>query len=738
MSIKKLLNEIDLLTEEEIVSDTFREKILLKVPSLSASDVRRFSCSISKFKELTPDYTLKCILLYSIWDPNNVIDFARRKGVFRYKAWGLTNNTALYLLKKILTYSEQLNLPEKAIEFIKMKIQLSWMFDFYKKTEEKIIKFIQKYHKNRHRMKFGDVFIEECLFKELLAYIDIVFHNYPTYHDPKDKHKLSGYSPEEIAESVSYIIFLYDNIIGIKDNIVFKINPSQVNSKDINNLILLGCQICQLQEWEVCIDYFDYKVNKIDRKYLIYASDELFEKSIRLGFIRKSMQTAVFKQNFYLHNKDVKGIQDRIDYIYNNLGDDLIKTIGSGVIKRYRLELPEPIFEAFSNKTNELFIEEILDISLLANEMIIPYDELLEKQITSNCTLKDVVMFKRFFLIISLVIEKLLYKQKDKSMIISSLVPNFSREILFDFLANKYVNDKDKAAELIELFSYTKSNKLDLQYTPLFKCERGFSFPATLLAHSNLLRNCIAYSYLSNNKIVNKFDKENLVIECKNVFENSQLEYSVFTNKKIKYNNISGEIDVLVVSDTDIYIIECKSPLEPTSNFEIRATYDHLIKASKQLDFLLQSFNDTAFLNNYLKNLGINNNPRSIHTCIILGNRLFNGYTIKSHPIRYIRELDMILNKGYVNSNKGRWRLWENNKFTNDDLLEFLSSEYKFAKVSLDSLKKRYETMYFEGKELSFETYQFDQQNTIKEYDKCFVVENRNGETSIEETIIDI
>ena len=64
--------------------------------------------------------------------------------------------------------------------------------------------------------------------------------------------------------------------------------------------------------------------------------------------------------------------------------------------------------------------------------------------------------------------------------------------------------------------------------------------------------------------------------------------------------------------------------------------------------------------------------------------------------------------------------------------------EYKFAKVSLDSLKKRYETMYFEGKELSFETYQFDQQNTIKEYDKCFVVENRNGETSIEETIIDI
>ena len=70
-------------------------------------------------------------------------------------------------------------------------------------------------------------------------------------------------------------------------------------------------------------------------------------------------------------------------------------------------------------------------------------------------------------------------------------------------------------------------------------------------------------------------------------------------NKKFKYKGKKGEIDVLVVSDLDLIIIECKGPLVPTSNFEMRATFEHIEKSQKQLDLSKEAFEDDGFRNNF-------------------------------------------------------------------------------------------------------------------------------------------
>ena len=169
------------------------------------------------------------------------------------------------------------------------------------------------------------------------------------------------------------------------------------------------------------------------------------------------------------------------------------------------------------------------------------------------------------------------------------------------------------------------------------------------------------------NQIVNIDELEPLVFECVNVTSQLHPEYQVFTNKKFSYLQQNGEIDVIIISETDIILIECKCPLSPTNNFEMRASVDLIEKAAKQLSHSKLAMSDSTFRKNFLKNMKVDDTPRNIHTCIVFGNRLFNGYTIDSHPIRYIKELDMILNNGHIYSEAGIWRVWENERYSHSD-----------------------------------------------------------------------
>lgn len=725
MNIKNIVSAIEELSIEDITKDDFIKNILYQKGELSKSDVRYLSKKIGKFREISSATLLKYIILFSFWQADEAIDIARKKGVFRYKAWGFQKNEALCLLENINKYIDKFAYSTKTKKFITSKIQVSWMYDFYKKTEQKIIDYIKQHHENRLIQLLDGVRVEEALFKELLAYVDVMFHFPRRNHDPRNKNKLDGYGMEQIAESVSYIIYLYDDVIGIKNDKVYKVVPEYVLSDEIENIILLGCKIAELQEWEVCMDYFDYQLQKSDRVYTISACDEYFEKSIRLGFVRSRMQEEVLYIKEMPNLQDVPSISEISDLAIEKLGDTLIKTKGKGKGERYIIEFPEQLFDVFRGNNSGFFREEILEIAHCAKELVVPSEELFLKKVTENCTLQDVILFKRLFIVMDSIAEKLIFKQKNQEKIVNSLIPGFRKEMLIQLLY-KFLGDKEKIEEILQLFTYKKSVKLDLQYTPFLTVGDGLLTAISLAAKSNLLRNCIAYSYLTGNQIVNKDDKEWLVEECKHIFKENHPEYSVFTNVSFTYNKQHGEIDALIISDNDIFIIECKCPLQPTNNFELRASYDHIIKASKQLDNSKMAFEDDSFRKNYLKARGVLDRKRVVHTCILMGNRLFNGYSIHNHPIRYIYELDMVLNNGHIDSTVGVWRVWEREEFSNDDLLNFLSPNYKIVKSSFSSMRKLNEFMFVDGKKVIFETYVYNLLDSIKQYDECFTIEERD------------
>ena len=725
MSIKDILNEIEEKSIETLLDIAYKNDILKRHPKLSNSDVKLLSSCISKFRNNGIEKTLKTILLFCFWSPDEAVEIAKKKGVFRYSVWGMSNNSSLYLLESIKNSEKVVSFSQNTLDYINTKIKMSWLFDFYKTTESNLVSMIKEQHDKRIKSKVGDIVLEEGLFKDLLAYLDIRFHNQTTPTAVSNKNVLKGYSSEEISESISYLVFLFDKTVGIKNDVHYIINAEYVLSDDIEKLILLGCKICTVQEWEVCLDYFDYKVKTIGNQYTIFSSDENFEKSIRLGYVRNVLQEKSFYNKGISKFEESKGLIDFCQDTILHIGDRLVEKVGKGVTARYRFSISEQLFNFMKIPNRGLFKEETLEFAHLANNVISPYQDFLEKQVTSHCQLKDVVLFKRPFLILELLLGTILYKQKDQKRIASSLIPVMSEEKIIEF-ADRFLENQTKTKELLDLFTYNPDYKLDLQYTPFLKIGDSYLIPFSLVGKSFLLRNCIEYSYLIKNQIVNQDDKEFLVLECKKTFEKRKDIYTVFINKKFKYDGRSGEIDVIVISEEDIFIIECKCPLCPTSNFELRGTFDHIKKASSQLDLASKAFSDPDFAEQYFRNLHVPYKKRNIRTCVIMGNRLFNGWRINTHPIRFIYELDMMINDGHIYSNIGNWRVWNNPEFCNVDLIEYLSSDSKFISSNFNSMNEVYESLNFKDKKLMFKSYAFDFLKSMDSYDSCFHIESRN------------
>ncbi len=167
-------------------------------------------------------------------------------------------------------------------------------------------------------------------------------------------------------------------------------------------------------------------------------------------------------------------------------------------------------------------------------------------------------------------------------------------------------------------------------------------------------------------------------------------------------------MDVLAWSDDRIYIIECKNAILPSNSHEIRGTYDHLQKAFQQLDFSKEALSDETFQNQYFPNWGIPKKERSVHTCVLLGNRLFTVPNGLRHSVRYAYEFNMMLTSGMIYSNLGRWSCWKETEFSDDDLARFLSDEDPLSNSFIHAMVPYREIINCRGRIFELHSYMYN------------------------------
>lgn len=732
MTIKEFYGyDIENFTEEIVVELRSKKK------SVSKED-KKFLSNIYKKKLTEIDSIIKAIKLHSIWEPDDAINLIRKKGLLRYKSHEMKINKVLILINDISKDIHLFNYSDNILEYLDTKKQLSWLFNFYRYSEKKLTDEIKKHHANRIRKRINNVILESALFKELLAYIDITFtFNNTTNYDPSNKNVLNGYSKEEQCDAISYITFLYNKEIGIKSDANYMVDVHYVVSDDIQKIILSACKILEMQEWEISIDFLDYKVQINNNNWTICDAESETEKCIRLGYIRTSLQEQAFYITAKPYTEDFLPLSTVVEELYDRFKETLIEEKKEGILSRYTLKFTSIIFQVFRECFSQeaLFKEEALIFDQCSKELAMTFDEAVNRKITANCTLKDIIVFQRFFRIANIFLNKVLFKKNNRTKSIMSLIPLMSYDNLF-YAINHFINNEIKTNELLDLFIIKNDIKIDLQYTPLVKASGGVLYSNTLVVQSNLIRNSIAYSYQIKNQIPNDDNGlEPLVKRCCEIFNLRKDIYTVFHSKNYKYKGEQGEIDVIIISQEDIILIECKCPILPINNFEIRSSLEHIDKANRQLDLSLNAFNDKSFRNSTLKSWGITYNNQCLRTCIIFGNRIFSGYTKSRHPIRYIYELHTVIRDGTINSTYGKWSMWKEDAFSHQDLLNFISTNNSLTTYQLNSLSKRQEKINVDGKQILFDTYYLNIKSLYKEFDKYYrIIES----SDLKQEILDV
>lgn len=736
------IKEGDILNAENLIAQIdlslFNEEKYNKLKSdkneLSNRDKKHLLKVLTKYKSVAKEEVLKAIVCFAIWEPDEAISQARRKGIFRYKIFGIKGKTKTkYFLGYLISKKEVLGFSEKTNNYLEQKYEFEWLESFYDKTEEKIDTEIENHYQKRIRKRIQGINFESSLHKELFAYIDMLFFLGSQVQTRYDYNALSTFSQEEIAEGISYLLFKYIEKYGISAEKNYFVDASYIISNRIEKLILLACQINYVLEMELLVDFYDYEICNEGKNIILRSKDETLEKSIRLGYIKQEMQEMLFYGKKYSSHEEDASLKTLSKLITDELGDKIYKRISNGILTRYRFEIPTALLNAIAEQKVvgkvQLFKEEAFELEHFSKEMCMNTNELYEKKVTQNCNAYDILLCQRFFRIMYYIQKYVYQNEKDIKVILQSLIPSMDKKNLKTFLLLLLKNPQ-KVDEVYDLLSYDINYKFDIQYTPFLEIGNNVIFPTSVLACSNLMRNTIAYSYLSKNEIVNEDGgKEPLVKVCENCFRQCSYKYKIFTNKKFKYKGKNGEIDVLVVSESDLIIIECKGPLMPTSNFEMRATFEHIEKAQKQLDLSKEAFEDDGFRNKFFRDsLHMDGKHRDVYTCTVLGNRLFSIWSGVRHPIRNIYELDMILNNGEIRSPFAKWNIWKKETYCHDDLLDYISQDGVLIKIMQDSMDKYYNKISYGGKSVLYESFMWNMKKLFELCDEKLKIIEKNQE----------
>lgn len=731
-NISSILESFDINKVAEQSCDDLRRQRGGKLTKKERETLER---TIQKFQSSNPDTVLGAIVIYATFYPDDAIQYARQKGVFFYgSAWGHTE----HCLEKLNALSELLHISSTQQEYFQHKLSCRWLAPFYQDLEAKLRRDIRRHHKERIKIKRHGVLYESCLIVELLAYISMLFRYRSSSSgmalavDPSDRayKSVDDYSNEEISEAVSYLIHIFTEEKGLRPQKGKWMDIDYILSDKVERLLLLACQRNMILEWEFQADCLGYALEADEKAIRIYNPGGQLEKGFRIGLIKTAMQEQLSAiQSMKDCPISLRGLAKEL---FARLGDTVFEWCGEDkLFQRYRMKFPslllEPLHPKKDNGALELFQEERMELDFADHELTFRSVDISKLMVTSHCSVVDCILFKRFFMLVYFSRHWLFEKEQDVRKILPSLIPVMPETQLLA-LIEQFVDGREKAEELLDLLTWSGQGKLDLQYTPIIKIDANHCYVAAdILCFSNIARNGLVWARAKKIPAANS-DGQNDPLElfCEKIFHECSFPYQMRSNIQYTYHGQQGEIDFLAWSDSRIYIFECKKAILPSSSHEIRATYEHIQKASLQLDMSSAALQDKTVQETYFYQWGISLGNRTVHTCILLGNRLFAVPNGMRHSVRYAYELDMILTSGTVNSTQGQWSCWSGEQFSDEDLARYLSDADPLSRCFLEAMGPYTETVSCRGKKVQLDSYAYNALLGLKNQDTYLRILNKN------------
>ncbi|MCH9852508.1 MAG: hypothetical protein K0U45_03295 [Alphaproteobacteria bacterium] len=647
------------------------------------------------------------LLLGLLVNAKNFINNAKQKGVLRASQNDFASSG---LLKEIIENAyDKLHLTDDIKSYFKSLASLYIICEEARQLKEQIVKELKERKGN--------------LLREVLVKTDLHFMLQATTgqldYSAKIDDSINFIFPDFIAEACSYIVFLYHKHVGERQPLPD--NNMDFSLSHADKLLAKATKIRFIVDAEVKIDFYGYKVlinNKDNHIYELHPPSDEFEKARRLGYVGVGFQQ-IKRGLVFQHHKE--NFVKEMAKIYNDkFGKEMI-TLFENPFPRYVLKFYDYFLKEQKIFGKFLFPEEIMQIDGAVLEWNIEPQELLDFEVAAGVCMFDIIRFQRF---INLSRWALFYycesrMQTEIHTTNQSFVPYLELNLLKQIL--DMVLDKS-SEKLINFLSYNFKNKsgfFDIMYQPILKIEEGFvSAPHNIIGNTNILRNSLQLSTRRFYEDGTDDPLPKLVYDA--LFSKN---FQVKSNFPYKWNGKQGEIDNIALCDGYLFVFECKNSNLPCDAHELRTSYDYIIKASNQLQRFKHLYQEDKFKQYLSQNLGWKIADATLVTSIIMSNRMFNGLRIKGHSVRTISEITNFIDSGKINLieasfsniNEKTICLWKSNRFTANDLYEYLENDI-FHKPTLESFIPEDEVCIFGNKKFIKKTFAFNIEGFIKNH----------------------
>lgn len=602
-----LLKTQQTLEEKTLVSNIFLENLIQQ---------------LKKFKDADIILTIKKIGFF-------------RPSVYQYKVQNL---------KKLINFTLNNNNLYEYNQYLKNILYLCEISKDIKYIYKRILDYI---------------YINPNLVKTFFAYADDFFYTYE--YSPNSKYEIK-------LEAISYLIMLCRKNTNTSEKDLFAI--CNIPDSELNSIIELASNIIYFKKMEIKVDFFDYNINKIDKKKFSIVNND-FEKSLTFSYTKFELK----KLSIYIDFTNSDNKFPVLNEITETFSDALTK-LKSYEIRNNPFTRVCPKFKTIPQLINlinndSVFLEEVTQLYLIFNDNFLSHEELDHKLIGDFSAL-DFIKLQRFFLLMSKFYRKIIAAEKIKNKKFtqrSSIIPVFRKQD-FEKLTNNFFLKKNTFFNLITQFIsedfYQINDFYDIQYSPALNFGNKIIISPTILSHSNIIRSALWKSDI-NLSIKNKTDKMIETIKEKLLEAN----FSVFTDIKFgKY-----DIDIIAKYNNEIFIFECKNSYHPTNEYELRNTFEHLRKAEKQLNNLKYKLQDISTRKNLANNLNTSFYKCNFNFAIISSNRLLNGFKMKNFTCLYAQELINCISDGSIRVDNNEFRFWKNETFSINDLKDFINGK---------------------------------------------------------------
>lgn len=536
--------------------------------------------------------------------------------------------------------------------------------------------------------------------KSAYAELDLAFQKLEmSGRDPAS----TDHSIEELGEGLSLLTHLYFECVKVEPYNFGLVDEDGLRSGLYRRMLEDAMLLRQIGEAETLVDAYGYVATASDGRVTIRARDERLEQSIRLGYIQFELSGILISQQLRAVHADLPSCGEFVDALRARSSRRWLRLLMQP-IPRYGLMAPgaPSLREQFRAAP---FREEVAQVETTAYNLFCQPEELLGLKLKNGLPVDEARQVQRYVGILRTLFWRELGELHtlDEPISMRSRIPVFSREDLSRLLSTcvlpEYVDI------VIDALSHTRQSKhfFDVQYRPILEVDGWYVVPLNILGMSNVFRNLLQST---ETRIQWPNDRDPVQVMLGAALKVAG--FRALAPLKTKHQGRELDIDVLAMRGDTLYLFECKNPINPTGIHELRRSLNYAQDAAGQLDRAVAAFEDKEKRVQLFQRLGWVCPPKlRISTCVMMGNRMFNGWTAGGHPVRSVREAVRLLETGTVGISGREYRTRNRRHATKADLDEFLSED-SFAVQSLRLMESVQRSYHIGQASLTFDTFALD------------------------------